>query len=128
MGLCTKHGLHFFFHRRAIMSDNIDASILRFTVVGADALKTTLYIFRQLGINAIKRVNDPSKANEVNEGSFGNFRTKTYEMQLGTDELKPIMAERTRIANALAAESSLLVTAKQGNALELYIFDKRAFL
>lgn len=110
------------------MSDNIDTSILRFTVVGADALKTTLYIFRQLGINAIKRVNDPSKANEVNEGSFGNFRTKTYEMQLGTDELKPVMAERTRIANALAAESNLLVTARQGNALELYIFDKRAFL
>lgn len=97
------------------MSDNIDTSILRFTVVGADALKTTLYIFRRLGINPI---NDTSKANEVNEGSFGNFRTKTYEMQLGTDELNPIMA----------AESSLLVTARQENALELYIFDKRDFL
>lgn len=94
------------------MSDNIDTSILRFTVAGADSLKTTLYIFRRLGINAIKR---------INEGSFGNFRTKSYEMQLGTDELKPIMAERTRIANAL-------VTARHGNALELYIFDKRAFL
>ena len=100
------------------MSDNIDTSILRFTVAGADALKTTLYIFRRLGINAINRINDPSKANEVNEGSFGNFRTKTYEMQLGTDELKPVMA----------AESSLLVTARHGNALELCIFDKRAFL
>lgn len=97
------------------MSDNIDTSILRFTVVGADALKTTLYIFRRLGINPI---NDPSKANEVNEGSFGNFRTKTYEMQLGTYELNPIMA----------AESSLLVTARQENALELYIFDKHDFL
>ena len=91
------------------MSDNIYTSILRFTVAGADALKTTLYIFRRLGINTIKR---------INEGSFGNFRTKTYEMQLGTDELKPIMA----------AESSLLVTARKGNAIELYIFDKRAFL
>ena len=100
------------------MSDNIDTSILRFTVVVADALKTTLYIFRRLGINSIKRINDPSKANEVNEGSFGNFRTKTYEMKLGTDESNPIMA----------AESSLLVTARQENALELYIFDKRAFL
>lgn len=65
------------------MSDNIDTSILRFTVAGADALKTTLYIFRRLGINAIKR---------INEGSFGNFRTKIYEMKLGTDELKPVMA------------------------------------
>ena len=74
------------------MSDNINTIILRFTVVGADALKTTLYIFRRLGINAIKRINDSSKANEVNEGSFGNFRTKTYEMRLGTDELKPVMA------------------------------------
>lgn len=103
------------------MSDNIDTSILRFTVAGADALKTTLYIFRRLGINAINRINDPSKTNEINEGSFSNFRTKTYEMQLGTDELKSVMAERTRIANAL-------VTARQGNALELYIFDKSAFL
>lgn len=100
------------------MSDNIDTSILRFTVVGADALKTTLYIFRRLGINAINLINDPSKANEVNEGSFGNFRTKTYEMQLGTYELKPVMAAVTRI----------LDSARQGNALELYIFDKRAFL
>lgn len=74
------------------MSDNIDTSILRFTVAGADALKTTLYIFRRLGINAINRINDPSKTNEINEGSFSNFRTKTYEMQLGTDELKSVMA------------------------------------
>ena len=103
------------------MSDNIDTSILRFTVVGADALKTTLYIFRRLGINAINLINDPSKANEVNEGSFGNFKTKTYEMQLGTDESKSVMAERMCIANAL-------VTARQRNALDLYIFDKRAFL
>ena len=94
------------------MSYNIDTGIIRFTVVGANALKTTLYIFRRLGINAIKR---------INEGSFGNFRTKIYEMKLGTDESKPVMAERTRIANAL-------VTARQGNAIELYIFDKRAFL
>ena len=94
------------------MSDNINTIILRFTVVGADALKTTIYIFRKMGINAIKR---------INEGSFGNFRTKIYEMKLGTDELKPIMAERTRIANAL-------VTARQWNALDLHIFDKRAFL
>lgn len=91
------------------MSGNINTSILRFTVVGANALKTTLYIFRRLGINAIKR---------INEGSFGNFRTKIYEMKLGTDELKTVMAE----------ESSLLVTARQWNALDLYIFDKRAFL
>lgn len=91
------------------MSDNINTSILRFTVVGADALKTTIYIFRRLGINAIKRIND---------SSFGNFRTKTYEMHLCTDELKPVMA----------AESSLMVTERQGNALDLYIFDKRAFL
>ena len=28
------------------MSYNIDTGILRFTVVGANALKTTLYIFR----------------------------------------------------------------------------------
>ena len=91
------------------MSDNIDTSIFRFTVAGADALKTTLYIFRRLGINTIKL---------INEGSFGNFRTKIYEMKLGTDELKPV----------IAAESSLLVTARQWNALDLYIFDKRAFL
>lgn len=91
------------------MSYNIDTGIIRFTVVGANALKTTLYIFRRLGINAIKR---------INEGSFGNFRTKIYEMKLGTDELKPVMA----------AESSLLVTARHGNALEPCIFDKRAFL
>ena len=64
-------------------------------------------IFRRLGINAIKR---------INEGSFGNLRTKIYEMKLGTDESKPVMAERTRIANAL-------VTERQGNAIELYIFD-----
>ena len=122
MGLCTKHGLHFFFFfQEGAISDNIDTSILRFTVAGADALKTTLYIFRRLGINVINRINDPSKTNEINEGSFGNFRTKTYEMHLCTDELKPVMAERTRIANAL-------VTARQGNALDLYIFDKCAFL
>lgn len=94
------------------MSYNIDTGIIRFTVVGANDLKTTLYIFRRLGINAIKR---------INEGSFGNFRTKIYEMKLGTDELKPVMDERTRIANAL-------VTERQGNAIDLYIFDKRAFL
>ena len=83
--------------------------------------KQPLYIFLRLGINAIKRINDPSKANEVNEGSFGNFGTNTYEMQLGTDESKSVMAERMCIANAL-------VTARQRNALELCIFDKRAFL
>ena len=91
------------------MSYNIDTGIIRFTVVGANDLKTTLYIFRRLGINAIKR---------INEGSFGNFRTKTYEMHLCTDELKPVMA----------AESSLLVTERQRNALDLYIFYKCAFL
>ena len=80
--------------------------------------KQPLYIFRRLGINVIKRINDPSKDNEVNEGSFSNFRMKTYEMHLGTDELKPVMP----------SESSLLVTARQGNTIELYIFDKRAFL
>ena len=119
MGLCTKHGLHFF--QEGVMSDNINTIILRFTVVGADALKTTIYIFRKMGINAINLINDPSKANEVNEGSFGNFRTKTYEMQLGTDESKSVMAERMCIANAL-------VTARQRNALDLYIFHKCAFL
>lgn len=108
----------FIFFQEGAISDNIDTSILRFTVAGADALKTTLYIFRRLGINAINRINDPSKTNEINEGSFSNFRTKTYEMQLGTDELKTVMA----------AESSLLVTARQWNALDLHIFDKRAFL
>lgn len=76
MGLCTKHGLHFF--QEGAMSDNIYTSTLRFTVAGADALKTTIYIFRRMGINVIKRINDHSKANEVNEGSFGNFRTKAY--------------------------------------------------
>lgn len=81
-------------------------------MAGADALKTTLYIFLRLGINTIKR---------INEGSFGNFRTKTYEMQLGTDESKSVMAERMCIANAL-------VTARQRNALDLYIFYKCAFL
>ena len=91
MGPCFVHRLHFFFQEGTI-SDNIDTSILRFTVAGADALKTTIYIFRRMGINAIKRINDHSKANEVNEGSFGNFRTKTYEMRLGTDESKPLMA------------------------------------
>ena len=90
MGLCTKHGLHFF--QEGAISYNIDTGIIRFTVVGANALKTTLYIFRRLGINAINLINDPSKANEVNEGSFSNFRTKTYEMQLGTDESKSVMA------------------------------------
>lgn len=111
------------------MNDEQDLGLMRFTVVGADALKTTLYIFRLLGINELKKVNDPNRVNEVNEGSFGNFKTKTYELRLGqNDDLKPVMKERTRIANALAAESGLLVTCRQGNAMELYIFDRRAFL
>lgn len=33
MGLCTKHGLHFFFFQEGAMSDNIYTSTLRFTVV-----------------------------------------------------------------------------------------------
>lgn len=110
------------------MNEEIDTSLMRFIVVGADALKTTLYIFRLLGINRINKANEINKINEVDEGTFGNFRTKTFELRLGTDDLKPIMKERTRIANALAAESNLLVTCRQGNALELYIFDRRAFL
>lgn len=48
MGLCTKHGLHFFLQEGA-MSDNIDTRILRFTVVGADDLKNNPLYFSPAG-------------------------------------------------------------------------------
>lgn len=91
---------------------------IRVVIAGTDALKTYLYVF-------CKEVN---KLNKVDEGRFGNFYTKTYEVEFYETELNSIMKERTRIANALAAESTLLVTSRHGNALNLYVFDIRAFI
>lgn len=100
---------------------------IRVVIVGTDALKTSLYVFRKLGINRVNKANEVNKLNKVDEGRFGNFYTKTYEVEFSETELNSIMKERTRIANTLAAESTLLVTSRQGNALDLYVFDIRAF-
>ena len=51
---------------------------IRVVIVGTDALKTSLYVFRKLGINRFNKANEVNKLNKVDEGRFGNFYTKTY--------------------------------------------------
>ena len=38
---------------------------IRVVIVGADALKTSIYVFRKLGINRVNKANEVNKLNTV---------------------------------------------------------------
>lgn len=89
----------------------------RITIVGLDILRTVKSVLDKLDVNLV---------NPVNRGRFGNFKTLTFSMDIsGVD----VFNERKRIMAALAKESThLFPMYPHGNALDVYIFDKRAFL
>lgn len=59
--------------------------------------KTSLYDFRKLGINRVNKANEVNKLNKVDEGRFGNFYTKTYEVEFSETELNSIMKEELEL-------------------------------